>query len=313
MKKFRFLVIVMLSVLVLIFIGCSSLGPKLTETVIGEYQTLENISLSSVSDNMVLIEGGTFLLRIDPQNPEYKVSVGSFYMSKYEVTLGEFRRFVNSTDYKPTGETYGYTIWASLSPSKKDTKTKNSWSDPYLKQEEDHPVIFVSWIDAIEYCNWLSLQENLTPAYTISFEERKYNVVWDRSSNGYRLPTLAEWEYACRAGTTTLYYYGDTPDVNTGWYKENSDNTTHSVGSMPPNLWGLYDMQGNAIEWVWDWYSTNPKVAEIDPYGPEKGNYKQIKGISFLAPASKGSSIRRLGVPSFVEGWNEFGFRVVRR
>jgi len=291
--------ILSLVVLSLVLAGyASTLSLKLSETIIGEYSPISPID--SVSNpNMVLIKGGTFMLGADETNKGAKTTVDDFYISKYEVTVGEFRKFINATGYKPTGDTYGYDVWVNAQGVKNKNALNPSWDNPYMEQDENHPVVLVSWFDAVEYCNWLSLQEGLSPAYKIKYSEKKVDIEWNKSANGYRLPTEAEWEYACRAGSTTLYYYGDTQDAHTGWYVENSNNTTHPVGSKFPNAWGLYDMQGNVMEWVQDWYRPH--------------DVKLTKGISFPIRALRGQSSWRYGIQPFAKGDNNVGFRIARR
>jgi len=299
MKKFVIFAVVLLIASASVF-GSGGKDLSLKETITGNYSLLSPINTVS-NPNMVLIEGGTFMLRADDTNKGVRTTVNSFYMSKYEVTVGEFRKFINSTGYTPTGEIAGYEVWLVVYPKTlRNTNAPNpSWDNPYMNQDENHPVVLVSWYDAVEYCNWLSLQEGLTPAYKIDYSGNKVNIEWNRSANGYRLSTEAEWEYACRAGSTTLYYYSNNPDVNTGWYQENSNVTTHPVGTMPPNQWGLYDMQGNVSEWVQDWYSPN--------------SVKLTKGISFFDPVNYGKSFYRYGWSPFSQGSNHLGFRIVRR
>jgi len=164
---------------------------------------------------MVRIEGGTFTMgspddepgREDYEGPQHQVTVSSFYMGKYPVTQEEYQAVMG------------------VNPS-------------YFKGD-NLPVEQVSWYDAVEYCNRLSQREGLKAAYTVKGKK----VTWNRKSNGYRLPTEAEWEYACRAGTTTPYNSGTSVD-NAGWYYDNSGGRTHPVGEKQPNAWGLYDMHG---------------------------------------------------------------------
>lgn len=113
---------------------------------------------------------------------------------------------------------------------------------------EKNPVENVSWKDAVHFCNLLSLKEGLNPCYSL---ENIDNITFDEKANGYRLPTDAEWQYACKAGTTAIRY-GDINNI--AWYKENSGGETHPVGEKEPNGWGLYDMLGNVWEWCSDIY-----------------------------------------------------------
>ena len=279
-----------------ILVGCTTLSLK--ETTIGDYSPLSPIE-TVTNPNMVLIEGGTFMLGANATSNGVRTTVDSFYISKYEVTVGEFRRFINDTGYIPTGETYGYRVFASQNPGVPNKEAVNpSWDNPYMEQDENHPVVLVSWYDAIEYCNWLSIQEALTPAYKIIYDKSKATIEVNKNANGYRLPTEAEWEFALRAGSTTLYYYGDEPDSNSGWYVENSNKKTHPVGTKPPNIWGLYDMHGNVMEWVQDWYASNVKLT---------------KGISFLLSVTYGKSDERFGTSNFAQGRNDTGFRIAHR
>jgi formylglycine-generating enzyme required for sulfatase activity len=121
----------------------------------------------------------------------------------------------------------------------------------YFKEQPENPVETVSWYDAVRFCNSLSEREDLRPFFTIEGERV---TVPDWGGAGYRLPTEAEWEYACRAGTPTRYSFGDDPAAlgDHAWYSENSASTTHPVRQKHPNSWGLYDMHGNVWEWCWD-------------------------------------------------------------
>jgi formylglycine-generating enzyme required for sulfatase activity len=131
----------------------------------------------------------------------------------------------------------------------------------------------------------------------------------------YRLPTEAEWEYACRAGTATRFSYGDDPGytnlTNYAWYDDNSGFTTHPVGQKLPNLWGLHDMHGNVWEWCQDWWSYNlPGGIAVDPQGPVTGSYRVIRGGNWRDFAWMCRSAYRYEIlPDYRYG--DFGFRVV--
>jgi formylglycine-generating enzyme required for sulfatase activity len=146
--------------------------------------------------------------------------------------------------------------------------TQEQWkavmgTDPSKFKGDKNPVDSVSWIDAQDFCK--KLGEKLA----------------DRMLS-FSLPTEAQWEYACRAGTTTKYYYGDKDGdfVDYGWCKRNSEGTTHPVGQKKPNAWGLYDMHGNVIEWCADWFGKDYYQASppSDPTGPETGLQRTVRG-----------------------------------
>ena len=181
------------------------------------------------------------------------------------------------------------------------------------------PKNYVSWDDAVAFCNALSISEGLTPAYTINGTIG--DVIWDRAGNGYRLPTEAEWEFACRAGATTTFANGAITDPNCidsvlgliGWYCGNADDTIHAVGQLVPNNWGLYDMHGNLFEWCWDGYRDDyENLMQQDPahdVGPF--NYRVLRGGLWLNSAGYCRSARRFShYPSFSA--SGFGFRPVR-
>ena len=172
----------------------------------------------------------------------------------------------------------------------------------------DHPVEHVTWFDCLRFCNALSTREGLSPVYTLRRESYNGNhltsarVLWDEDADGYRLPTEAEWEYACRATTVTAFSSGaitasegssDFPDCGqdpnldeVGWYCDNSGGTTRPVGGKAANNWGLADMHGNVQEWCWDWYDSYPASAATDPVGPAQGSYRSVRGGSWSSLAS---------------------------
>ena len=129
----------------------------------------------------------------------------------------------------------------------------------------NNPVETVGWEDAVEFCRKLS---------ELPAEKAAGNV--------YRLPTEAEWEYACRAGTTTKHSFGDDEsELGYAWLSENSGDETHPVGSKLPNAWGLYDMHGNVWEWCQDWFFFSSSGSVTDPTGPATGSYRVIRGGSW--------------------------------
>ena len=192
------------------------------------------------------------------------------------------------------------------------------------------PVEQVSWYDVLVFCNLLSTKNGLSPAYQINGSTNpddwgdKPLYAWDPSalwdsvqivsgSNGYRLPTEAQWEYACRAGSTTEYYFGNNENdlYNYAWYSDNSNNQTHQVGKKLPNNWGLYDMHGNVWEWCWDWYDFYPTTAQTDPTGAPSGDDRVFRGGSWYNNDSNLlTGYRDYHIPSSQN--DNRGFRVVR-
>jgi len=183
------------------------------------------------------------------------------------------------------------------------------------------PVEQVSWYDTVSFCNKLSINQNLTPCYTNSLGNNTINssdtVICDWSANGYRLPTEAEWEYCCRAGTTTIYCCGDTFDGAYGWYVRNSPNATRPVGTKLANPWRLHDMHGNVWEWCWDWYgslyySQNVNMVHVDPCGPPTGERRVVRGGYYY---NNERGIRSGCRNSIEPAWSlatGIGFRVLR-
>ena len=185
-----------------------------------------------------------------------------------------------------------------------------------LSDDKNIPIFNISWFDAIEFCNWLSEEEELRPAYQIVNQK----VIWDRNSNGYRLPTEAEWEYACRAGTSTSFYTGgiktkrckNDPSLDlSGWYCWNSGDMLHLVGKKKPNDWGFHDMHGNVWEWCWDWHGTYQTNTITDQTGPEEGMERVVRGGSFRAEARQCRSAKRFSLSPNSRN-SDIGFRIFR-
>lgn len=157
------------------------------------------------------------------------------------------------------------------------------------------PMVNISWEDAIAFCNLLSQKSGLKGCYT--FDGDRESVICDFASEGYRLPTEAEWQYACKAGSDG-YRYGELDEI--AWYDQNSGGKPHEVGTKMPNAWGLYDMLGNVWEWCWDVYDETV-------YGP----YRVFRGGSWAEEARGcGASCRRRSHPSF--RIDDLGFRLAR-
>jgi formylglycine-generating enzyme required for sulfatase activity len=246
---------------------------------------------------------------LDIEKPRHQVTISKpFYLGKYKVTVGQFKRFVEATGYRTEAEKAGdmhtvrlcptrYARHAGLailgltaSPNGLDKPLLHTWRKPVYDQTDEHPVVYVSWNDADAFCQWLA-------------KEAGANVC---------LPREAEWEYSCRAGTTTRFYFGDN-EADLGhyaWYSGNSGARPHPCGRKKPNAFGLYDMHGLALEWCADGIRTYTNKAETDPEGPT--NARVVRGGSFnSAPRRCRAACRSDIVPSF---WNPVsGCRVLVR
>ncbi len=180
----------------------------------------DQVITNSIGMKLKLIRAGKFMMG-EKGRPRIVEITDPYYLGLYPVTKAQFAAFVNSahTPYKTEAEHVAGRI---------------SWRNPGFTQTDDDPVVCVSWNDATRFCAWLSLKEMKT----------------------YELPSEAEWEYACRAGTTTAYSFGDDSKKldEYAWYRDNSDHRTHPVGGKKPNPWGLYDMHGNVLQWCADFY-----------------------------------------------------------
>jgi formylglycine-generating enzyme required for sulfatase activity len=251
---------------------------------------------------MVRIRGGTFTMGSSDSadseaSPPHQVTLSAFYMGKYEVTQAQYQEVmgINPSDFI---------------------------SDPAAGDiQRRRPVEMVTWYDAVEFCNKLSKREGRTPVYTISGRTPATGsiiiaeVTANWNANGYRLPTDAEWEYACRAGTTTAYNTGNTISNNTGWYNANSGGKTHEVGKKPPNAWGLYDMHGNVFEWCWNMFETYTSNAKTNPTGSEgtaPGLHRVIRGGFWGTDEDFMRSANRVRYTPG-DGRSITGFRIVRR
>jgi len=238
---------------------------------------------------MVYVTGGTFNMgSIDgdyEEEPVHTVRLNSFLIGKYEITYSQYMEFVEDTG--------------------RDYYARSKWCD------DDKPVINVSWYDAIEFCNWLSLKELYTPCYSI----RGDWVYLNSDADGYRLPTEAEWEYAASGGISDLgaLYSGSNNADSVSWNKDNTHRETHETGEKVPNRLGIYDMSGNVWEWCWDWYDEDYYIdsSEVSPPGPVTGYYKIVRGGSWDSDDFYLRCTAR-GFCSPVSYDTDIGFRVVR-
>ena len=263
----------------------------------------EKSTCSGTNNTDVLITGGTFLMgspetenwRGDDEK-QHEVMVSSFYIEAYETTQEEYSDLM--------GE------------------------NPSSYKGNNLPVENISWLDAVRFANAKSKYAGLTPAYTI--EDGK--ITWNRSANGYRLPTEAEWEYACRAGTTTPFntetsistneanYWGSYPyEIEENYFNtsvletkpSNSEGETVSVGSYPANSLGLYDMHGNVNEWCWDYYGEYNLADAANPTGAKSGTRHVYRGGGWNDFAKNLRSAYRATGQSDLK-YSNLGVRLVR-
>ena len=181
-------------------------------------------------------------------------------------------------------------------------------------QGKKNPVEQVRWSDAVHYCNNRSRQEGLQSCYDTETWECNFDI------KGYRLPSEAEWEYVCRAGTTTKFFFGKNLNElkNFSWFKENSGGRPRPVGQKLPNPWGIFDLYGNVWEWCNDFYKVDyyQESPEKSPKGPEFGDNKVLRGGSWDSEANQcRSSYRYNEVPGYTDiciGYDIYGFRCVK-
>ena len=269
----------------------NSLGMRFVRIPAGEFLMGTAESAQSLARDFPSIEPSR-LADLDDERPAHRVRITRpFWIGAHEVTVGQFRRFVEASGYRPESEAdgtggYGYDPAhdASRAPrgeSFAGRDPKWSWRNPGFAQGDDHPVVNVTWNDAVALARWLS----------------------DREGRAYRLPTEAQWEYACRAGSAARYQTGDDPkalgaagnvfDQSTAriwpqWREQalpSSDGFafTAPVGSFAPNAFGVHDMHGNVWEWTADWYGEHwyARSPADDPQGPPTGAVRVRRGGSW--------------------------------
>ena len=265
-------------------------------------EKIEKLTTMTTLNGMVLrlIPSGKFYMGThdsdefmrNNEHPQHRVSITKpMYIGIYQVTQAQFAELL---EYNPSTSVI----------------------------QDTNPVDSVTWFSAVEFCNKLSETEGLSPYYMIDNARRKTNKSIEYADisflggNGFRLPSEAEWEYACRAGSITPWCFGDLVlEVgNYAWYYDNAQLETHPVGNKKPNAWGLYDMHGNIMEWCNDWYNDmyyQQDIPEEDPAGPDESISRVLRGGAwqFGAEATR-SAYRNNANPDAIS--NIIGFRVVR-
>ncbi|MEU4535013.1 SUMF1/EgtB/PvdO family nonheme iron enzyme [Streptosporangium sp. NPDC023825] len=222
-------------------------------------------SPQAVAERMVEVPAGRIFLRDEGTKRIWKAEIEAFRLAPHPVTRELYRAVLGEVPASPAGP-----------------RT---------------PVTEVSWMEAVRFCNLLSRAAGLDPCYSTGDDRDGRDVVCDRGADGYRLPSEAEWEYACRAGTSGVRY-GELDDI--AWHRGNSGGEVRDVATRAPNAWGLHDMIGNVWEWCWDVY--DPEV-----YGP----YRVFRGGgAYDLPRGCRASCRRKSHPTFRV--DDLGFRLAR-
>ena len=249
------------------------------------------------------------------ERPQHKVVITKpLLMSATEVTIGQFKKFVEASKYVTEAEQYGFGDSSAKVVDDKVTELQKqrNWRTPGYAVTDDSPVSQVTWNDACAYCNWLSEQEQRAPSYRPDGTGSWFVTA---KGNGYRLPTEAEWEYACRAGTTTQYSFGDDYQelLEYGWYNVNAGGSARAVGLKAANAFGLHDMHGNLQEWCGDFYDEKwyERPSLNDPTGPASGSNRVIRGGNWFIFASHCRSAYRSNYFSPSTRSNYYGFRCV--
>ncbi len=229
----------------------------------------------------IKVAGGTFTMGSEEEKPIHQVSISDFQMAVTEVTQAQWQAVMGNNPSNHAGK----------------------------PNSENRPVENVSWLDAINFCNALSLKEGLSPAYSVVGKTVNLNV----NPAGYRLPTEAEWEYAARGGSKPegTAYSGSDDIAAVAWYEANSAGTTQPVALKAANSLGLFDMSGNVWEWCWDWSENYDPAVVQDPVGAAAGKCRVPRGGGWYGTASQCTVAVRYCYKPYNMNFG-IGFRVVR-
>jgi len=262
--------------------GCGRVGVE------GKADSPPAVVQTASGVEMVRVPGGWFRMGSEgnsaDESPVHRVWIDAFLMDRYEM--------------------------------RQDIYVRLAGSNPSSFKGDARPVDTVNWVDAALFCNLRSRAEGLEPCYAEVDDQWRCNF----EATGYRLPTEAEWEYACRAGTTTGYSFGSDERslASSAWFRRNSNKSTREVGKKRPNPWGFHDLHGNVSEWCNDVYSTSyyQRGPERNPPGPELGEVRVVRGGGWNSSAAQCRSASRTGENQAVVDsciTDSIGFRCVRR
>jgi formylglycine-generating enzyme required for sulfatase activity len=256
---------------------------------------------NSLGMQLRLVPPGEFLMgsldsdksALPMEKPQHKVRLGKpFYAGVHEVTVAQFRAFVEATAYQTDAEREDAGSWHFIDIPQKGRNTAWTWKTPGFEQTDRHPVCCVTGHDADRFCTWLSVKEG----------------------EHYRLPSEAEWEYACGAGTTTPYHFGTEMDLDQ--MRMVSTTGSAAVGSYAPNAFGLCDTHGNVFEWCFDGrrsYKSAPLIVDpLGPVGPEIPRVVRGGGWTSSKKLATGRTTARLVTCTPDRPFHGLGFRVVR-
>jgi len=276
-----------------------------TPVVFGANRIIKRVT-NSLNMKFIYIAPGEFIMgsplyepKRDSHEKQYKVILSEgFYMQATEVTVGQWRRFINATGYKTEAEQEKSAIVRTGNEKVWELKEDAYWDNPYFQQSEKNPVTCVSWNDTQRFIKWLNRQ----------------------GEGEYQLPTEAQWEYACRSGTKTPFAFGkclSTDQANylgyepmPGCSKGRWLKKTIAVASFEPNKWGLYDMHGNVWEWCQDRYGDYPSGEVINPQGVSLGSERVLRGGGWYGIAKDCRSAYRDGIiPIYRDAFT--GFRLI--